>query len=39
MLSVISIDKSYDGQPLLKGVSFIVDENETVHLLGRSGSG
>ena len=39
MLTVINIDKSYEGQPLLKGVSFSVDENETICLLGPSGSG
>jgi ABC-type Fe3+/spermidine/putrescine transport system ATPase subunit len=39
MLSLINIEKSYDGQPLLKGVSFTIEENETVCLLGPSGSG
>ena len=39
MLTLNSIEKSYDGQPLLNGVSFTVQENETVCLLGPSGSG
>ncbi|NLN70427.1 MAG: ABC transporter ATP-binding protein [Chloroflexi bacterium] len=39
MLSVSDIEKTYDEQPLLKGVSFSVEENETVCLLGPSGSG
>jgi ABC-type Fe3+/spermidine/putrescine transport system ATPase subunit len=39
MLSIIDLEKSYEGQPLLCGVSFTVDENETVCLLGPSGSG
>ena len=39
MLSVKNIKKSYEGQPLLNGVSFDVDQNETVCLLGSSGSG
>lgn len=39
MLEVRSIVKSYDGQPLLRGISFVVHHNETVCLLGPSGSG
>lgn len=39
MLEVQSITKSYEGQPLLKGISFDVPEGETVCLLGASGSG
>lgn len=39
MLTVENIKKSYEGQPLLNGVSFQVQENETVCLLGPSGSG
>lgn len=39
MLTVKNIDKSYEGKPLLNGVSFEVHENETVCLLGPSGSG
>ncbi len=39
MLSIKNIEKSYEGQPLLNGVSFEVHENETVCLLGPSGSG
>ena len=39
MLEVRNIKKYYEGQELLKGVSFQVGEGETVCLLGRSGSG
>ncbi|HZW04492.1 MAG TPA: ABC transporter ATP-binding protein [Anaerolineaceae bacterium] len=39
MLEVRGIYKSYEGQPLLRGISFEVDRGETVCLLGRSGSG
>lgn len=39
MLEIRSITKSYEGQPLLKDVSFSVDVGETICLLGASGSG
>ena len=39
MLTIKNITKSYQGQPLLNGVSFEVPENETICLLGPSGSG
>ena len=39
MLEVQNITKSYEGQPLLRGVSLKVGPGETVCLLGRSGSG
>lgn len=39
MLELIDIHKSYEGQPLLEGVSFSVAAGETVCLLGPSGSG
>jgi ABC-type Fe3+/spermidine/putrescine transport system ATPase subunit len=39
MLDVENIVKSYEGQPLLRGISFTVAEAETVCLLGPSGSG
>jgi spermidine/putrescine transport system ATP-binding protein len=39
MLTVTDIEKSYEGKPLLNGVSFEVHADETVCLLGPSGSG
>ena len=39
MLEVRDIHKTYEGQPLLTGVSFTVSAAETVCLLGPSGSG
>lgn len=39
MLEVQNIHKTYEGQPLLRGISFSVAEGETVCLLGASGSG
>ena len=39
MLRVEDIYKDYDGKPLLKGISFEVQEGELVCLLGSSGSG
>ncbi|HEX8991648.1 MAG TPA: ABC transporter ATP-binding protein [Anaerolineales bacterium] len=39
MLQVADVVKSYDGKPLLRGVSFAVQQDETVCLLGPSGSG
>jgi len=39
MLTLKNIHKSYEGKPLLKGISLEVREGETVCLLGPSGSG
>jgi spermidine/putrescine transport system ATP-binding protein len=39
MLEVDKINKSYEGKPLLREVSFTVQQDETVCLLGASGSG
>ncbi|PKO05934.1 MAG: spermidine/putrescine ABC transporter ATP-binding protein [Chloroflexi bacterium HGW-Chloroflexi-3] len=39
MLSVKSLYKEYENQPLLEGVSFDIQKGETICLLGRSGSG
>jgi ABC-type Fe3+/spermidine/putrescine transport system ATPase subunit len=39
MLEVSDIYKTYEGKPLLKGVSFQIQAGETVCLLGPSGSG
>ena len=39
MLELIDIHKSYEGLPLLDGISFSVATGETVCLLGASGSG
>ena len=39
MLEVRAIEKSYEGKPLLRGVSFSVGTGETICLLGPSGSG
>ncbi len=39
MLELIDITKTYESQPLLRGISFSVARGETVCLLGASGSG
>jgi spermidine/putrescine transport system ATP-binding protein len=39
ILEVQNITKTFEGQLLLRGVSFTLDEGETVCLLGPSGSG
>jgi ABC-type Fe3+/spermidine/putrescine transport system ATPase subunit len=39
MLTLTNIHKTYEGKPLLKGISLSVSEGETVSLLGSSGSG
>ena len=39
MLEVANVVKSYEGKPLLHGISFTVGQDETVCLLGPSGSG
>jgi len=39
MLEVQNITKSYEGKPLLRGLSFTVEQGQTVCLLGASGSG
>ena len=39
MLELRDIFKTYEGQPLLLGISFTVDKAETICLLGASGSG
>ena len=39
MLELHHIFKTYEGQPLLKDISFKVDTGETICLLGASGSG
>ena len=39
MLELRDIHKTYESQPLLRGISFTVDKAETICLLGASGSG
>jgi ABC-type Fe3+/spermidine/putrescine transport system ATPase subunit len=39
MLEVIDLYKTYENQPLLKGISFSLAAGETICLLGASGSG
>jgi len=39
MLTINNIEKSYEGKPLLKKISFTLNQDETICLLGASGSG
>jgi len=39
LLELRNVHKAYEGEPLLRGISFTVHQNETVCLLGPSGSG
>jgi ABC-type Fe3+/spermidine/putrescine transport system ATPase subunit len=39
MLELRDVVKSYEGKPLLRGISFTVSQGETICLLGASGSG
>ena len=39
MLEITNLHKTYEGQPLLKGISFSLAAGETICLLGASGSG
>jgi ABC-type Fe3+/spermidine/putrescine transport system ATPase subunit len=39
MLEIINLHKSYEGAPLLRGISFNISVDETICLLGPSGSG
>jgi ABC-type Fe3+/spermidine/putrescine transport system ATPase subunit len=39
MLELKNISKTYEGRPLLKNISFMVQDDETICLLGASGSG
>jgi len=39
MLEVRGIDKTFEAQPLLQNISFLVETGETICLLGPSGSG
>jgi spermidine/putrescine transport system ATP-binding protein len=39
MLEIRGVDKSYEAQPLLQSISFLVRTGETICLLGPSGSG
>jgi spermidine/putrescine transport system ATP-binding protein len=39
MLEIIDLHKSYEGDPLLRGITFTVGADEIVCLLGASGSG
>ncbi|WAA13966.1 amino acid ABC transporter ATP-binding protein [Fervidibacillus halotolerans] len=39
MLRVTNVKKSFDGEPIIKGIRFAVQKNEVVALIGPSGSG
>jgi spermidine/putrescine transport system ATP-binding protein len=39
MLEVVHLHKNYEGKPLLQGISFKLEQGETICLLGASGSG
>ena len=39
MLEIREVQKSYEGAPLLRGISFRIERGESACLLGPSGSG
>ncbi|MBQ1827327.1 MAG: amino acid ABC transporter ATP-binding protein, partial [Erysipelotrichaceae bacterium] len=39
LIEVRNLEKSFDGQPILKGISFDLQPNEVISIIGSSGCG
>ncbi|MCQ2602838.1 MAG: ABC transporter ATP-binding protein, partial [Clostridia bacterium] len=39
MIEVINIKKQYNGEPVLKGINFTIQDGDFVSIMGKSGSG